>query len=163
MTRLDSAIARLKAQRVCLGFAAEALKGREGCVLELGLGNGRTYDHIRSLMPEREIYVFDRRIAAHPDTIPPEEYSFVGEMTETLPRAVETLRSAAVLVHGDIGGGGIEASRRNAAEIGPLIVPLVQPDGLVMVDQELHCEGLVEMPLPEGVPLRRYFIYRRAD
>ena len=27
--------------------------------------NGQTYDHIRSLMPECRIYVFDRRIAAH--------------------------------------------------------------------------------------------------
>ena len=65
MSRLDSSIARLMAQRVCLGFVATELLGRPGCVLELGLGNGRTYDHIRSLMPERRIYVFDRRIAAH--------------------------------------------------------------------------------------------------
>ena len=61
MSRLDSAIARLKAQRVCLGVAAEMLSELPGHVLELGLGNGRTYDHIRGLMPERKIYVFDRR------------------------------------------------------------------------------------------------------
>ena len=71
MTRLDLAIARLLAQRVCLGFAAAVLLGRPGCVVELGLGNGRTSDRIRSLMPERRICVFDRRIAAHVDTISP--------------------------------------------------------------------------------------------
>ncbi|MEJ0068675.1 MAG: class I SAM-dependent methyltransferase [Pseudomonadota bacterium] len=30
-------------------------------MLELGLGNGRTYDHLRSLFPDHEIFVFDPR------------------------------------------------------------------------------------------------------
>lgn len=161
MSRLDSAIARLKAQRVCLGFAAEALKELDGCVLELGLGNGRTYDHIRGLMPERRIYVFDRRIASHPDTIPPTELTYLGEMTETLPRAAAELGACAALVHADIGGGGQAASDRNAAAIGPLIPPLTLPGALVLVDQELHCPELAPVDPPEGVPERRYFMYRR--
>lgn len=48
MSRLDSVIRRLEAQRACLGFAADLIEGRgggdrvDGVVLELGLGNGRT-------------------------------------------------------------------------------------------------------------------------
>ena len=48
------------AQRECLNWAAEAVAGVAGPVLELGLGNGRTYDHLRERLPEREIYVFER-------------------------------------------------------------------------------------------------------
>ena len=73
MSRLDSFIRRLEAQRACLDHAAELIGGLDGVVLELGLGNGRTYDHLRSLFPGREIYVCERAVAAHPDCVPPEE------------------------------------------------------------------------------------------
>ena len=161
MSRLDSAIARLKAQRVCLGVAAEMLSELPGHVLELGLGNGRTYDHIRELMPDRKIYVFDRRIAAHPDTIPPVELTYLGEMSETLPRAARELGATAVLVHADIGGGGQAASDRNATMIAPLLPSLIREGGLVLVDQQLHCSELQALGLPDGVPERRYFMSRR--
>ena len=49
MSRLDSFIRRLEAQRACLNRAAELIGDLEGVVLELGLGNGRTYDHLREL------------------------------------------------------------------------------------------------------------------
>ena len=55
MSRLDSFIRRLVAQRACLDHAAQLIGGLDGAVLELGLGNGRTYDHLRSLFPGREI------------------------------------------------------------------------------------------------------------
>ena len=51
MTRLDTVIKRLMAQRSCLNAAAETLGNMAGPVLELGLGNGRTYDHLRFLFP----------------------------------------------------------------------------------------------------------------
>jgi hypothetical protein len=54
MSRLDSFIRRLEAQRACLGYAAAQIRAIAGPVLELGLGNGRTYDHLRELLPERE-------------------------------------------------------------------------------------------------------------
>jgi hypothetical protein len=65
MSRLDSFIRRLRAQRACLNRAAELIKNLPGPVLEFGLGNSRTYDHLRELVPERDIYVFDLRLAAH--------------------------------------------------------------------------------------------------
>ena len=54
MSRLDSFIRRLEAQRACLNRAAALISGIDGIVLELGLGNGRTYDHLRELFPDRE-------------------------------------------------------------------------------------------------------------
>ena len=70
MSRLDSFIRRLEAQRACLDATPGWIKGIVGPILELGLGNGRTYDHLRGLHPGREIFVFERQPAAHPDSSP---------------------------------------------------------------------------------------------
>ena len=43
MTRLDSVIRRLQAQRSVIDWAAGEVASRRGLILELGLGNGRTY------------------------------------------------------------------------------------------------------------------------
>ena len=69
MSRLDSAIRRLQAQRACLDLAIERISELDGPILELGLGNGRTFDHLREHTAGRQIYVFDRRIAAHPHLV----------------------------------------------------------------------------------------------
>jgi hypothetical protein len=63
MSRLDSLIRRIRAQRACLNRAADLIKGVPGPVLELGLGNGRTYDHLRELMPDGR---FTHLIASSP-------------------------------------------------------------------------------------------------
>jgi hypothetical protein len=36
--------------------AARRLEGVPGCIFELGLGSGRTFDHLRQLFPDREIF-----------------------------------------------------------------------------------------------------------
>ena len=87
MSRLDSFIRRLEAQRACLDRAAELIARLDGAVLELGLGNGRTYDHLRELFPGRDIYVCERQVAAHPDCVPPADRLLLGDMRETLPVA----------------------------------------------------------------------------
>ena len=73
MSRLDSVIRRLQAQRSCIDHAIGLIADNPGPVFEVGLGNGRTYDHLRDLFPGRDIYVFERQVAAHPDCIPPDD------------------------------------------------------------------------------------------
>ena len=82
MSRLDSFIARMQAQRDCLNFLKSAVDALPGPILEVGLGNGRTYDHLRDLFPGRDIHVFERQVAAHPDCIPPADRLFLGEARE---------------------------------------------------------------------------------
>src|SRR3546814_18198150 len=96
MSRLDSAIRRLQAQKVALENAAVRVAGLPGHVLELGLGNGRTYDHLRAILPGRRIVVFDRQLAAHPACIHPDEELYLGDMFATLPRALADLGPGAV-------------------------------------------------------------------
>ena len=86
MTRLDSVIDRLQAQRACLDWAVQAIAGIDGPVLEIGLGNGRSYDHLRArLAGARTILAFDLALAAHPACVPPQDCLILGDIRETLP------------------------------------------------------------------------------
>ena len=64
LTRLEKLLFRLEAQRLCLEWAFGEIAGMPGIVFEMGLGHGRTYDHLRTHLPKREIYVLLRRFAS---------------------------------------------------------------------------------------------------
>jgi hypothetical protein len=161
VSRLDSFIRRLQAQRTCLDRAAELIAGLDGVVLELGLGNGRTYDHLRERFPERDIYVCERRVAAHPDCIPPADRLLLGNMFDTLP-AASFLVDRVALAHFDAGTGDAAANRDLAAGLLPLIVPLLRAGAVLATQQQMECPELAPLPLPDGVPEARYHLYRRA-
>jgi hypothetical protein len=160
MSRLDSFIRRLEAQRACLDLAAHLVRELDGDVLELGLGNGRTYDHLRQLFPDRKIYVFDRRVAAHPDCVPPAELLLLGDMRDTLQTASELLGSRVALAHLDPATGDGAASRALAAELAPLIMPLLRPGGMLVSEPAIARDELSPVPLPESVAPGRYNLYR---
>lgn len=160
MSRLDSVIRRLRAQRDCIDFAAGAIAGTPGPVLELGLGNGRTYDHLRDRLPDREIFVFERQVNAHPDCIPDDAHLFLGDILDTLPRAIARLGRVAALAHSDIGTGDAAANAALVAKIAPQLARLLCAGALVLSDQKFSVEGWEQMALPEGVPTDRYFLYR---
>ena len=162
MSRLDSFIRRLEAQRSCLDWAAAEIAGKTGAVLELGLGNGRTYDHLRSRLGEtRAIYAFDRQLAAHPACIPPADHLLLGDLAETLP-SFAARRIDVVLAHADLGSGDVEATAALARWLAPRLAAIVARDGLILSDQRLDDTELRAEPLPPGVPGDRYFAYRRA-
>lgn len=163
MSRLDSFIRRLEAQRACLDRAAELVRGLDGCVLELGLGNGRTYDHLRSLFPDRAIYVCERRVAAHPDCVPPAERLILGDMRETLPAARGWLGGRVGLAHFDAGTGDAAANRILAATLAPNIVALLCPGAVLVSDPAIDALELKALPLPDGVMPGRYHLYRRIS
>jgi hypothetical protein len=163
VSRLDSFIRRLQAQRACLDFAARLVQGLQGDVLELGLGNGRTYDHLRRLFPDRKIYVCERRLAAHPDCVPPVEFLLLGDMRETLRTAREQLAGRIALAHLDPGTGDPAASRALAAELTPLIVPLLCSGAALVSEPAVASVELSPLDLPESVAPGRYNLYRRVS
>ncbi len=162
MSRLDSFIRRLEAQRACLGRAAELVGGLDGCVLELGLGNGRTYDHLRALLPDREIFVCEREVAAHPDCIPPRDRLILGDMRQTLGGLRDRLGGRVALAHFDAGSGDAAANRTLAAALAPDIVALLRAGAVLASDPALERAELEALPLPDGVAPGRYHLYRRA-
>ncbi len=160
MSRLDSFIRRMIAQRECLNWAAGAVAGICGPVLELGLGNGRTYDHLRELLPERQIYVFERQLRAHAMSVPPENFLFLGDIEHTLVFAAARLPAKAVLAHIDLGTSDAKDYEALASRIGVLLIKLMAQDGIIISNVILRVSGLISLDTPPGVKPGRYFIYR---
>ena len=163
MSRLDAFIKRVTAQRACLNEIARRLAGRPGPILELGLGNGRTYDHLRELFPERDIFVFDREIAAHPSCIPPADLTVLGDFRDTLASALGRIGGRAVLAHGDFGSGDPERTAALARFLGPALDPLMAPGGYVVSDQPMTVARWRALELPASVEPGRYFIWQVGD
>ncbi len=163
MSRLDSMIRRLTAQRICIDLALDFISDVDGPVLELGLGNGRTYDHLREHSEGREIFVFERSPAAHPSCTPEPQFLFKGDFRETLKRAVSGLKSRAAFAHCDIGSGVSENDQALARAIGDPLNDLLIPGAVILSDQELHVEEWGVIDLPNGLAEGRYFLYRKAE
>jgi hypothetical protein len=160
MSRLDSFIRRLEAQRACLNEAAQLTASLPGNVLEFGLGNGRTYDHLRERLPGRDIYVFERKVAAHPACIPPDDRLFLGDFLDSLPRAIAQLGPNTALANLDIGSGDEAASRQLARAMLPSVLQLMRPGGILISDQPVEDSALAALPLPAGIKPGRYFLQR---
>jgi len=159
MSRLDSFIRRMIAQRDVIAAAARLIDGLSGPVLELGLGNGRTYHHLRETFPGRRVIAFDRVLAAHPSSIPPAGDLLLGEINDT---ARTHIGICAALVHADIGTGTPEGDRRLATWLPALVRDLLAPGGIAASGSALELPDLCPLALPASVPEGRYFLYRRA-
>lgn len=160
MSRLESAIRRLQAQKIALDWSAKNIHKQGGVVLEFGLGNGRTFDHMRKLLPERDIYVFEREIAAHPDCIPHPAFQFIGDFRDSIPRAIEQLGRNATLAHLDIGTGQKNTSRALASKIAPCLEKLLCVNSIVVSDQEVERWRSYKLHLPGGISENRIHLYR---
>jgi hypothetical protein len=157
-------IRRLQAQRVLLDQAANDIQSLDGVVLELGLGNGRTYDHLRTTLPDHDIFVFEREVQAHPDCIPDADHLFLGDVIDSLGHAKATLGGKAILVHADLGSGDSEANRKFARDaLSPALAPLLAKGAYVLSDQPLTLPGAKVVPLPKGIEPGRYHVYRMDD
>jgi hypothetical protein len=162
LSRLDSFIRRLEAQRACLDRAAALIRDLPGPVLEFGLGNGRSYDHLRERLPGRDIYVFDRQVAAHPACIPPDDRLLLGDFRDTAPAAARRFAGQAALIHADLGSGDDAASRALAAWLTPHWIALLAAGGILIADQPVAAAELATLELPAGVAAGRYFFFTRS-
>jgi hypothetical protein len=162
MTRLDSVIERLQAQRACLDWAVKEIAAMSGPVLEIGLGNGRSYDHLRARLPAgRTILAFDRALAAHPDCVPPADCLILGDIRETLPALAARGVAPAALAHSDIGSGEAAETAARAKWLAAHLPRLLRAAGIVVSDQPLDSPDLIALAPPAGVARGRYHLYRR--
>ncbi len=157
MSRLDSMLRRLAAQRDGLNWAAEQTADMDGDALDLGLGNGRTYDHLREILPNRRIWVIDRVLQCHPSCTPPAADFLQGEAEPMLRRLIEQA-TPIVLAHYDFGFGIKEKDVAEAARLSPLIATVMAPGGIVVSGQPLV--GFAAGTGPGGIAPDRYYFYR---
>lgn len=165
MSRLDKMIRRLEAQRRLIDDAAAELAGRAGgpglkLGLELGLGNGRTYHHLREKFPGWRLVAFDHALVAHPACVPAQGDLVLGEIAETAPAFVATA-GPADFVHADMGDHTDENDRLLEAWLPAMIVGLTRPGAIVLASTRLAHAGLIARPYPDDLAPYDYFGYVR--
>ena len=158
MSRLTHMADRLITQALCLDAVARLIEGVAGPVLEIGLGKGRTYDHLRELLPEREIFAFDRAVHAPPALVPDDAHFILGDFRDTLPRVAATI-GAAALAHADIGSDDRAADAELAAAVAAILADCLVPGAIVATDRAMDGQGWAGLELPDGARWP-YFMYR---
>ncbi|MEL4375201.1 class I SAM-dependent methyltransferase [Brucella cytisi] len=158
MSRLDSFIRRLCAQRDILNSIRDDIHAMPGTIIELGLGNGRTYDHIRELFPNRRIIAFDRAMRSFESSTPDEGSLVVGEIQDTIR---DHYGIEAALVHADIGTGHDDLDAKTLTWLPDAVASLLTRGGIAVCGLPLEHPELTPMALPTNVPAKRYFLYRR--
>ena len=158
MSRLDSFIRRLSAQRDILNSVADDVRKLDGPVLELGLGNGRTFDHLRELFQDRRIIAFDRAANAYGPSMPSTDNLILGEIKDT---ARHYIGAGASLAHADIGTGYEEKDAITLTWLPGIMAGVLASGGIAVSGLPLEHADLQELPRPSAVKEGRYFIYRR--
>ena len=159
MSRLDSFIRRMSAQRDILNDLSQRLDGIAGPIFEFGLGSGRTYDHLRERFPGRRIVVFESVVV---DTVlsRPEPPDFViGDIRATTAALPD---GSAALVHADIETGSPDVDAALATWLPSLVARLLAPGGFGVSGAPLIDPRLIPLGLPPGVEPGRYHVVRRA-
>jgi hypothetical protein len=147
---------RFTAQRDGLNWAATLISGLDGDGLDMGLGNGRTYDHMREILPDRRIWVMDRILQCHPSCVPPQEDFLQGEAEDGLAQLVEK-KAKIVIAHYDFGFGVKEQDVAEAARFSPLIARIMVPGGILVSGQPLV--GFKALRGPDHIAPERYYFY----
>ena len=156
MSRLESFRRRLTAQIDGINWAIEQTKDTKGDILEMGLGNGRTYDHLREYA-DRRIWVIDRILQCHPSCVPPEADFLKGEADAMLEHLAKNTAQIA-FAHYDFGFGVKEKDVEEGGRLSPLIKAVMVPGGMVVSQQPLV--GFTQIWGPESIDRDRYLFYR---
>jgi S-adenosyl-L-methionine methyltransferase len=153
VSALDLLIRRLMSQRANLERAASLITKLPGPALQIGWGDGIVYDHLHEILRRRDLFVFDKAI---PDTAPPQpEHRILGDPLENLPQAWERWRREAAFAYLNF-----PAPARAAAELAPLLAPLLRPGAIIIAETTLELPGWEALPAPEGARDAREHLYR---
>lgn len=159
MSRLESFIRRMSAQRDILDDLAGRLDGLDGPILEFGFGNGRTYDHLRERCPGRRVIVFESVLVPDLPLLPPPEDLVLGDLRETASRFAD---GSAALIHADIETGLADVDAGLAAWLPALVARLLVPGGYAASGAPLSDSRLAAFPLPPGIVPGRYHAVQRV-
>ncbi|GAA0783974.1 hypothetical protein E1180_09530 [Roseibium denhamense] len=163
MSRLDSFIRRMTSQKILLEYLVSKVNETEGPVLELGLGNGRTYDHLREIYPNKEIYAFDFVMECHPSCAPDADHMISGDIRDTLAFCEPRIGSKAAFAHVDIGSADPTFDLSIAHWLAPLLDKCMTVGGYILTALPLDLPNYAEEEKPEGIHPGRYHIYRKIS
>ena len=163
MSRLENLIHRFTSQKRHLDRAIELIAETQGIVVEIGLGSGRTFDHLREKLPGRELFTFDYRVETHPGCQPTKEQAILGDISETLPPFSQSQVKKAALVHVDIGTKNREEDKVRYASLTDSFCQLLVPGGLLISDRELFTDELTALEKFDVDQQWAYYSYKKTD
>ena len=158
MSRLDSFIRRMSAQRDIINGLKSSIDDIAGAVFEFGLGSGRTYDHLREIFPSRRIVVFESVTKDMPLQRVAKDDLLIGDIRDTTSPLPD---GCAALIHTDIETGVPERDAALTAWLPGLVARLLVPGGYAASSSNLLDPRLSPCPVPSGIQEGRYHILRR--
>ena len=161
LTRLEKTLYRLEAQHACFAWVFEEIADQSGVVFEIGLGLGRTFNHMRHHLPGRDIYTFDRQMNAYPDCTPRDDELVMGEIADTLPLMSKKFAGQVILAHTDIGSFDKALNAEMSSLMSANLLSCLAPNAIIMSDLPLQVPQTSELELPQGARADRYYLYRR--
>ena len=161
MSRLEDFAHRFLTQLAALDRAVELIGPMEGIVVELGLGKGRSFDHLRQRLPRRRIYVFDRELSCEPELAPPSEFRVFGEITTTLPAFCRQHSGQAVLVHSDIGTRHRVKDMPLVEFVAEHLDGLLKRGAVVASDRPMESARWTRLPQLPEMEHFPYYMYRK--
>ena len=166
-SRLERMIARLATQRALLDRVAAQVAGVDGPILEIGLGKGRTYSHLRGLFPDREIWAFDFEVHAPAHSRPDNSRILLGDFRDSLVTCWAEIEAPPALVHADIGTESRRADAALARFVGGVMAQRLAYGGILLGDRDMGSAGLTRMEtpavaLPDRIAPWPYYLYRRG-
>lgn len=162
MSRLEDLTHRFLAQQAALNLGVELIADVDGIIVELGLGKGRTFDHLRERLSARAIYVFDHELSCEPEYAPAPEYRMFGNITETLPTFCDRFPGQAALIHCDVGTRDRESDQPLVDFIATQFEILITAGGVVVSDRPMERSAwstLASLPEMQRFP---YYMYRQT-
>ncbi|MEP3049633.1 MAG: class I SAM-dependent methyltransferase [Roseibium sp.] len=163
MSRLDSFIRRMTSQKILLEYLVDKVNEVDGPVLELGLGNGRTYDHLREIYPNKEIFVFDFAMNCHPSCAPDADHMIIGDIRDTLEFCGPRVGAKASFAHIDIGSADPTNDAATVNWLKPLVNERMAVGGYVLTGFALDLPNFKVLEKPDGIHPGRYHIYHKVS
>ena len=142
-----------EAQRACLDWAVARNRRDFRACPGAWLGNGRSYDHLRKRLPEREIYRLRAQRAGASGLYPARRFPDPRQPRgDACLRRSERFAGKVAFLHSDIGTGDDERNAAFAAWLGPEHHAIcLRPAAIVASDQTARgARGIGRKSLPEG-------------
>ena len=129
---------------------------------ELGLGNGRTYDHLRTRLPDWRVVVFERNPQPNEKSWPPECDLYVGDIQHTATMFAADHGPCASLVHADLGDGSETYNEELQQWLPGVCHALAAGDGWVISSTPLAHRKLELFEWTDLGKLSHYSVYRAS-
>jgi hypothetical protein len=161
---LERLIVRMNTQRETLERVFQLNDGNvDGLILEVGLGSGRVYDHLRCQYPKNRIVAFDFKVDTRPEYSPKPEDTILGDIKETLPNFAAQNPNAVGLIHLDIGDHDHTKATLYYNSLAFHINFMTKKTACILADRKIELDGWENIDLSNLTRQWSYYAIRKIN